>query len=170
MDLPKWASYSHIQGVSNCFLHQFNTPSQHFCCPCHHPSAEIMVTTSLAWARLTLAACAIRHSLVLAGSCSRHATTCTRHSVSGYHTLMQDSHLLHAGDVVLDLLDESHLVQFIATVLDVAQEHPCLADLGMFKVFNMMICHINILSLFLPEKASCPSTWTARGPQSQRRW
>ena len=48
-----------------------------------------MVATSLAWVRLTLAACAIRHSLVSTGSFSRHATTFTvRDSVSGYHRLM----------------------------------------------------------------------------------
>ena len=45
---------------------------------------------------------------------------------------MKDSHLLHAGDVVLDLLSESHLVQLISAVLDVAQEHPRLADLDIF--------------------------------------
>ena len=42
-----------------------------------HPSADIMVTTSLAWVRLTRAALAMRHSLLFSGSCSRHATTWT---------------------------------------------------------------------------------------------
>ena len=46
-----------------------------------------------------------------------------------------DSHLLHAGDVVLDLLDEAHLVQLIAAVLDVAQEHLGFANLNIFIVY-----------------------------------
>ena len=61
---------------------------------------------------------------------------------------MKDSHLLHAGDVVLDLLDESHLVQLIAAVLDVAQEHPRLADLDIFKKIQdyYLSCYISTFS------------------------
>ena len=101
-----------------------------------YPRAVIMVTTSLAWVRLILAALAIRHSLLSSGSCSRHATTCTVivQSSSVYH---RDAHLLQAGDVVLDLLDEARLVQLIAAVLDVAQEHLGLANLHIFIVYIM---------------------------------
>ena len=51
-----------------------------------------------------------------------------------YH---RDAHLLQAGDVVLDLLDEARLVQLIAAVLDVAQEHLGLANLHIFIVYIM---------------------------------
>ena len=80
-----------------------------------------------------------------------------------------DNHLLHAADVILDLLDEAHLVQLIAAVFDVAQEHPCLADLDIFQciIFHVMS---HQQSVFLPEIASCPSTWTVQGKLSQRRW
>lgn len=48
--------------------------------------------------------------------------------------MYRDTHLLQAGDVVLDLLDEAHLVQLIAAVLDVAQEHLGLANLETFSI------------------------------------
>ena len=103
--------------------------------PFYYPRAVIMVTTSLAWARLILAALAIRHSLLSSGSCSRHATTCT--VIVQSSSVYRDAHLLQAGDVVLDLLDEARLVQLIAAVLDVAQEHLGLANLHIFIVYIM---------------------------------
>ena len=92
--------------------------------------AVTMVTSSLAWLMVILAVSAIRHSLELGGSCSRHATTCeddNDHDDSSDDD--SDADLLHAPDVVPDLLQELLLVTLLARVLHIAQEHPGLVNL-----------------------------------------
>ena len=51
--------------------------------------------------------------------------------------MYRDAHLLQAHDVVPYLLDEARLVQLIAAVPDVAQEHLGLANLDIFNVYIM---------------------------------